>query len=107
MWTFHHGDSRLNVMWKLVASLIVAAGIVLSASPDFALGGDRESNKSGNASCVQLSNGQSMCLTCKDGPCHIKSGLGQPVTTNARSAVAHHSGANSPKPKASATDQQH
>jgi len=58
--------------------------------------------KTGNARCVQLSNGESMCLTCQDGPCDIKSGLANPVTTSAGSGIVRHSSANSPKPKVSA-----
>jgi hypothetical protein len=94
-------------VWKLIASLTVAAGVALVASSDFAPGGDRVPKKSGNASCVQLSNGESLCLTCRDGPCDIKNGLSNPVTTSAGSAIAHHLSANSPKSKVSATDQQH
>ena len=94
-------------MWKVIASLAVAAGVALVASSDFAPGGDRLPKKSGNASCVQLSNGESLCLTCQDGPCDIKSGLSNPVTASAGSAIAHHSSAKSAKPKVGATDQQH
>ena len=89
-------------MWKLIASLTVAAGMALAASSDFALGGDKVPKKTGNARCVQLSNGESMCLTCQDGPCDIKSGLANPVTTSAGSGIVRHSSANSPKPKVSA-----
>jgi hypothetical protein len=89
-------------MWKLIASLTVAAGMALAASSDFALGGDKVPKKTGNASCVQLSNGETMCLKCQDGPCDIKNGPGNPVTISAGSAIARHSSANSPKPKVSA-----
>ena len=88
-------------MWKVIASLAVAAGVALVASSDFAPGGDRLPKKSGNASCVQLSNGESLCLTCQNGPCDIKSGLANPVTS-AGSGIVRHSSANSPKPKVSA-----
>ena len=44
-------------MWKLIASFTVAAGMALAASSDFALGGDKVPKKTGNASCLQLSNG--------------------------------------------------
>ena len=94
-------------MWKVIASLAVAAGVALVASSDFAPGGDRLPKKSGNASCVKLSNGESLCLTCQDGPCDVKSGLGNPVTASAGPAIAHRSSAKSPKPKVSAVDQQH
>jgi hypothetical protein len=89
-------------MWKLLASLTVAAVMALAASSDFALGGDKVPKKTGNARCVQLSNGESMCLTCQDGPCDIKSGLANPVTTSAGSGIVRHSSASSPKPKVSA-----
>ena len=94
-------------MWKVIASLAVAAGVALVASSDFAPGGDRLPKKSGNASCVKLSNGESLCLTCQDGPCDVKSGLSNPVTASAGPAIAHRSSAKSPKPKVSAADQQH
>jgi hypothetical protein len=94
-------------MWKLIASLAMAAGVALVASSDFAPGGDRMPKKSGNASCVQLSNGESLCLTCQDGPCDIKNGLGNPVASSAGSANAHHPSVKSAKSKVTATDQQH
>ena len=84
-------------MWKLIASFTVAAGMALAASSDFALGGDKVPKKTGDASCLQLSNGETMCLTCQDGPCDIKSGVGNPVTISAGPAIARHSSANSPK----------
>jgi hypothetical protein len=91
-------------MWKLIAS--VAAGVALVASSDFAPGADRLPKKSGNASCVHLSNGESLCLTCQDGPCDIKNGLSNPVTASAGSAIAHQPSVNSPKSKVGRTDQQ-
>jgi hypothetical protein len=94
-------------MWKLIASLTVAAGVALVASSNLAPGGDTAPKKSGNANCVQLSNGEHLCLTCRDGPCDIKSGLSNPATTSAGSAIARHSSANMAKSKVSATDQQH
>jgi hypothetical protein len=95
------GDS----MWKLLAGLTVAAGMVLAVWSDFALGGDKLAKKAGTASCVQLSNAETVCLTCQDGPCDIKSGPGNPVTINAGSALARHSSAKPPKPKVSANHQ--
>ena len=44
-------------MWKLIASLTVAAGMALAASSDFALGGDKVPKKTGNASCAALERG--------------------------------------------------
>jgi hypothetical protein len=93
-------------MWKLISSITFAA-VALAASSNFAPGGDRVPKKTGNASCVQLSNGESLCLTCQDGPCDIKSGPSNPVTASVGSGIAHHSSAKSPKPKVGATDQQH
>ena len=94
-------------MWKVIAGLAVGVGVALVASSNFAPGGDSLPKKSRNASCVKLSNGESLCLTCQDGPCDIKSGPINPVTASAGSAIAHRSSAKSPKPKVSAADQQH
>ncbi len=85
-------------MWKLVA-----AAMALVASSHFALGANSAPKKSGNASCVHLSNGKTMCLTCQDGPCDIKSGPGNPITIITEPAIARHTSANSPKPKVSAS----
>jgi hypothetical protein len=87
-------------MWKVIARLTVAAAMALVVSSHFALGGDRVPKS--NAGCVQLSNAATMCLTCQDGPCNIRTGPGNPITISKGWAIAHHSSANSPKPKISA-----
>jgi hypothetical protein len=84
---------------RKLASLTVAA-MVLAASSQLALAGDKRPKQSGNAGCVQLSYG---CLTCPDGPCVIKTRPGNPITISAGSAPAGGSSANLPKPKVSET----
>ena len=78
-------------MRKLIASLTVAAAMVLAASSQFALGGDKRPKPSAHAGCVQLSYG---CLTCPDGPCVIKTRPGNPITISAGSPTAGSSSAN-------------
>jgi hypothetical protein len=85
---------------RKLANLTVAAAMVLAASSQFALGGDKRPKQSGSAGCVQLSYG---CLTCADGPCVIKTRPGNPITISTGSATTGGSSANLPKPKVSET----
>jgi hypothetical protein len=65
---------------RKLANLTVAAAMVLAASSQFALGGDKRPKQSAHAGCAQLSYG---CLTCADGPCVIKTGPGTPGASSA------------------------
>jgi hypothetical protein len=95
-------------MHKRNIGLTIATAIVLAASSHLALGSERTKTY-GLPSCIQLPDGKkTMCLTCPDGPCVIKTGSGDrtvsrvPDTIDAGSAMSGRLRANSPKPAISA-----